>query len=629
MSNSFKHLYEFGPFSINEASRLLLRDGSAVPLTSKAFDTLLLLVRNRDRVLDKDELLSKLWPHTVVEEANLAVNISAVRKALGERPNQHKYIVTIPGRGYRFVAEVVEVSDRTSGERTAEEEDRPLNLAVGTAKRSSGRLQVRSLIIAAALLLVVAIATAIAVRRSTAGKPKPGSIAVLPFKSIGSDDDGNYLGLGMADALIVRLGNIKQVVVRPTSAVRGYTDPALDPVEAGREMGVDSVLEGSVQKLGERIRVTAQLVGVGDGRHLWAGKFDENFTDIFSVQDSISKRLAEELAVELTGEESALLVKRHTEDTEAYRLYLKGRYFWNKRSPEGFKKAIENFQSAIELDPTYAQAYAGLADCYVLLAPYGVAAPIDSFPKAKAAAIKALEIDPRLAEARTTLAYALALYDWDYQGAVREFKQAISLSPNYATAHQWYATTLSALGRFDEALREIEIAKQLDPLSGMINSDYAGHLYGVRRYDEAIGQYKKTLEMYPDLGSARAGLVLVYEERARYDEAVAEYEKKLAADGEREEVIKSLRQSYRQAGIRGYWKSLLDLLKGYTRRGGQWYLEIAVLHIRLGEKEQAYEWLERGYRARAPAMVWIKTEPPLEAIRAEPRFTDLMRRAGF
>ena len=578
MSGRIRRFYEFGPFHIDTAEQLLLRDGRPVQLTQKAFDTLIALVENRGRLLEKDELMRIIWPDAFVEEANLANNISLLRKILGDRADNRLYIETIPRRGYRFVASVKELEN-------------------GSQKDE-----------------------AIAAVRS---------IAVLPFKPLNPDDGDEYLGLGIADALITRLGNIRKIIVRPTSAVRKYTGLEQDPVEAGRELRVESVLEGGIQRSGERIRVTVQLVDISNSAPLWADKFDEKFTDIFTVQDSISEKVAGSLMLKLTSEERRLLTKRYTENTEAYRLYLQGLHYKNKGTKDSALKAIEYFNHAIEIDPHYALAYTGLAGSYCWLS-HVYSDPRETAPKAKAAAERALELDDSLAEAHTSLARLSISYDWNWPAAEREYLRAIELNPNYAEAHQWYGFYLTVMGRFDEAIREIDRAQELDPLSFMRSAFRGWSLYFARRYDEAIEQFRKLVEMDPNFHMAYWGLGMAYDEKGEFSEAIAEFQKALSTpDGGGAEMITRLGHVYATSGKKEEAQRLLAELEEMSARRYVSPMLMARIHTGLDEKERAFEFLERAFTERSPWMVYLKVDPVFDNLRSDPRFANLVRRMGL
>ncbi len=477
-------MYAFGPFLLDTRERRLLRDGKVVPLTLKAFDLLRVLVENQGHLLRKEELLAQVWPDAIVEENNLTVTIAALRKALDEGPADRRYIETVPRRGYRFVADF-----HPSAE--------PAPAAPSRRGRAARPLALAAVVMA----LAAAAALAWLWRHSPpAGNAPVRSMAVLPFRSL--TNDGEYLGLGMADALITRLGRTS-LLVRSTGAVQKYAVPGLDPVAAGRELQVDSVLEGSIQTSGDQLRTTVRLLRVGDGSTLWAGTFDERLPDIFSVQDSISQRVVEALALQLTEAQRSRLTRRDTSDSEAYQLYLRGRFFWNKRTRDGFERGVASFRQAVAKDPAYALAYAGLADSHIGMTFYHYASPHAAMPLAREAAQKALEIDDSLAEAHASLAHVKTNYEWDWAEAERLSRKAIALEPDYATAHQWYGVHyLAPMGRLEEAIAETRRAQQLDPLSAVFNAFVGASLYFARRYDEAIDECRKTIDLHPDFGVA-------------------------------------------------------------------------------------------------------------------------------
>jgi DNA-binding winged helix-turn-helix (wHTH) protein/TolB-like protein len=425
MNASPKHFYEFGPFRLDAVKRLLLRDGEPVALKSKCFETLLVLVEARGRVMEKDELMRRIWPDSIVEESNLTVYISALRRALDESPQDHRYIVTVPGRGYRFVAEVQEVREagaelmapeKTAASGTIEEGAEEPGEQESAKGESNRTFSPRSLItVAGVLLLGLAVAGYYWGRAETA-KPEPAahsirSIAVLPFERLDAEVD-EYLGLRIADVLIAKLVKLKQLSVRPPGAIFVYKDQQADPVAVGRQQKVDAVLQGRLRQAGARIRVTIQLVSVRDGALLWAEEFNEKLSDLFAVEEAIAQHVADALVLRLSAEERRQMAKRDTESQAAALHYIKGRYFWDKRNAEGLKKSLECFQQALDLDPTYARAWAGLADAYAFLgsAYFDGQPPSLDMPRAKAAALRALEIDQTLAEAHCALAFVAGWY---------------------------------------------------------------------------------------------------------------------------------------------------------------------------------------------------------------------------
>ena len=653
MSRQTKHFYEFGPFRLDPAEHVLLCDGELVPLTPKAFETLLLLVENSGHVMDKDELMRRVWPDTFVEEVNLAKNISALRKVLGEGEAGGKYIETIPKRGYRFVARVSKVRDEgaspaVGGRFEAESADTEVEesaTAIGGARQATEdtappvKPAVRSGLFRSLPLIlsvgVIAVGLSIAAYFWLTSRAKDAetaaavrSMAVLPFKLVNPSADDQYLGLGVADDLITKLSNVRQITVRPTSAVLKYTGQDQDLAAADRELGVEAVLAGTIQRSGERVRVTVQLVKVADGAPFWGDRFEEKFTEIFAVQDSISEQVVRALSLRLSREETKLLTKHYTENPEAYQSYLKGRYYWNKRTREGHKKALLYFQEAIERDPNYALAYAGLADAYSFGGGLGLP-PKETMPKAKAAAMKALEMDDTLAEAHAALGWIKLRYDFDWSGAEREFKRAIEVNPNYATTYNWYSVELALMGRFDEAIAEAKRAQELEPLSMIINAVVGLPFYFSHQYDRAIAQYRKAIEMDPNFAGAHSWLGLAYEQKGMYEEAVTEFLQARTLAGDRPEKIGALREAYAASGWRGYVRKELELQIEESKEHYVNSYEIAINFARLGEKEQALTWLEKAYEERAGTLYWFTRDPRLDSLRSEPRFQDLLRRVGL
>ncbi len=463
------------------------------------------------------------------------------------------------------------------------------------------------------------------------GWAMPRSVAVLPFNPISREGRDEYLEIGIADALITRLSNLSRLAVRSISSVRKYAEFEQDAVAAGRELQVEAVLEGSIQKLGERLRVTARLVAVADGRSLWADKFDEKFTDIFSVEDSISEKVAAALALKLSGNEKQRLTKRYTENIEAYRAYLRGRYYWNKRTHKDVKQGLEYFKKAIDLDPCYALAYTGLADSYLILGAFGISAlsPKEAFPRAREAAIKALEVDDALAEAHASLALSLAYYYWDWPAAEREFKRALELKPGYATARHWYAFIyLTATGQLDEAIKEEQRSQALEPLSLIISTNVGTLLYLARRYDEAIEQYHKTLDMDANFIIAHWMLGLAYEQKAMLEEAITEFHLAIELSDRSALALALAGHAYAISGKRDAARAVLDELNELAKQGYVPPYRIAAIYAGLNDNEQAFAWLERAFAERDAWMIWLKVDPVLDDLRADRRFEDLLRRVG-
>src|SRR5262245_44516517 len=656
MATQAKQLFEFDRFRLDHHERLLLRDGEPVPLTPKAFDMLLALVENSGRLVGKEELMRSLWPDSFVEEGSLAQNVSLLRKALGEREGQ-KYIQTVPRRGYRFIADVrgvvddAEISSRvqSSSEITCESERKPdvsedyvepeqtgANNIIGPGRNANRVLRQRPQRAVLIVILVMGTFVAAFLINRVVKKPEQGaghdikSIAVLPFKSLGADNADEYLGVGIAETLTTRLGSLKLLTVRPSSAVLKYANSEKETVVAGQELNVDSVLEGSIRRLGDRLRVTVRLVRVSDVSLMWSDHFDENFTDIFKVEDSISTKVASALALKLSGDEERRLIKRYTDNPEAYQLYLKGRFFWNKRTGEGFKIGISQFKQAVEKDPEYALAYSGLADSYTGLTFYNFASPNETMPKAEEAATNALAMDNTLAEAHASLAHVKANYDWEWSEAEQEFRRSIELKPDYATAHQWYAIHyLTPRGQLEEALKEMKRAIELEPTSLVMNSFLGATLYFSGRYDEAIEQCRKTIEMDSNFAVAHWHLGLVYQQKGMYEEAISELQKAITLSGNSPLMIAALGHAYAKAGKRNEANRVLDELQKLSVVSYVSSLELAAIYAAFGETEQAFKWLEESYQERCFHLVNLNVRPEFAPLRRDPRFNNLVRRISL
>lgn len=580
MSKPAKAVYEFGPFRLDQERYLLLRDGKTIQLSPKAFEILLFLVTHRGEVLKKDLLIETIWPDTFVEESNLAQNIFLLRKALGEEKNEHRYIVTLPGVGYRFVATVREV---VSGE------------------------------------------------AKTTAVPTPAltSIAVLPFKNIDKGDNGTFLGQGLADALIMRLSSIRNVKVRPTSAVLKYTGPKDDPLLVGRELNVDALLTGVIQRESENIRVSVQLVSVKDGITLWAEKFDEKFTNIFAIQDSISEQVVHSLELQLSGEERKQIKKSYTDSPEAFQLYLKGRYFWNQRTVDGLRKALEYAQQAIDIEPTYALAYVGLADSFSLLgAQHSVLPPRESFPRARAAAQRALEIDPMMAEAYASLGFIDCCFGWDWAAAEQNYLKAIALKTNYSTVHHWYGELLTILGRVDESVAQLQMAQEFDPLSMAINADFAAASYYARQYDKSEAQLSNLLELNPKFVRAQILRGKVYAQQGKHDQALETLQHALSLSPGDHVTLSTLARAQAVAGKENEARRTLDELKALASRRYLSSGSIALIYASLGDLDVAFDWLEKAFENKDIEMVWLRVDPIFDPLRSDSRFSDLVERVA-
>lgn len=617
----------FDEFEVDLDRRAVLRAGEVLPLNPKAFDLLLALIERRGSPVSKDELLDRVWPGQFVEENNLTVHVSALRKLFGEKKNEHRYIITVPGRGYKFIGELREPETEilpTAKESPESLSDRRTAFDVSArAERPDRRWLV-------AISLVSVLALGAAGFFLWRGSERPGdvavnSIAILPFKPLVADARDEALELGISDSLISGFSRLEAITVRPISAVRRYTDLEQDARAAGLALGVDAVLDGNIQRTGDRIRVSARLVRVDNGKIIWAETFDEKFTDIFAVQDSISQRMIAALALQLSGDEREDLVKKYTANTDAYHLYLKGRFFWSKLTPEGLQKSIDFYTQAIEIDPNYALAYAGLADSYNLLGSYGFWPLKESHPKARAAAEKALAIDRELGEAHASLAAVIADYYWDWAAADDHFQRAIELNPNYPLARSWYSQQLARMGRVDEAVEEAIRARELDPLSTSAIAHVGLALLRARRYDEAIAELKKALELDPRALDAHIFLGFVYVQQGRDDEAIAAFRTVVDQSGRNPSLLPLLGFGYASAGKRAEAEAILKEMSSGSERP----FETALIYIGLGDHDLAFEWMEKAFEARAWQLGFLKVEPLFDPIRSDPRYTDLLRRIGL
>jgi DNA-binding winged helix-turn-helix (wHTH) protein/TolB-like protein/tetratricopeptide (TPR) repeat protein len=627
-------IYQFGPFHLDTAEQTLSREGKLVALTGKAFQTLLVLVENSGHTVTKDNLLTSVWPDTFVEELTLAQNISTVRKALGDDKSDSKYIQTVPRRGYRFVAPVIQLDESQAQAPTnisATEEQLHSDDAADVSHRrqewQSSRLRWA---IALVGLSVLAVAVGIYLFRANTRNVDPGaqvkSIAVLPFQPLTGGDSDEALQLGMADALITKLSNIKQIVVRPTSSILKYSSATQDPLVAGREQMVDSLLEGKVQRSGERIRITVQLIRVSDGKPLWADTFDETFTNIFAVQDSISQQVAQRLVAQLTGEEQRQLAKRYTDNTKAYQFYLKGRFFWNKFDEEGLNKAIDYFKQAIAIDPNYALAYTGLSVSYNVQGAIGVLPPAQTWTDARWTAEKAVALDDNLAEGHSALGGVKLLYEWDWPAADKELKRAIELNPNSAEAHELSGYYYWVTGQLDTAIAELRRAQELSPLAAIITLDVAQALYYKGRYDEALEMSMKARELDPDFPPPLFLPGQAYERKGMYTKAITECESAIEKYGRQPQFLATLGFAYGASGKRREAEGIVNELETSWR--GHYFspVNIALVHTALGNKDRAFFWLSKGVEGRDPQMIWLRIEPQFESIHADPRFQALFQR---
>lgn len=639
MREHSQHFYEFGRFRIRTGDRVLLRDQEIVPLTPKVFDILLALVESSGQVISKDGLMKKVWPDSFVEEGNLTQNISLLRKALGEGQNGHHYIETVARRGYRFVAPVresrdgeFESRDKASAAVAVIEPAAVATSETGTASVSRdaavqnviGSLKRHRALALVSMLALVAAAAGI-VYSTRGGKAVDGtssvieSIAVLPFINEAADTDAEYFSDEITESLINNLSQLPKLRVVPRSVVLNYKGHETDPRKIARELNVRAVLTGRVHRRGDTLSIQVDLIDATNVAQMWGKHYDRRVSDILLVQEDISRDIFENLRLKLSVEEQKQL--------EAFSLYLKGRNSWNKRTEDGLLQGIEYFQKAIEVDQSYAPAYAGLADCYNMLVVYGISQPKDAFPKAKEAATKALSIDGTLAEARTSLAFIKHRWDWGREEAEKEFQLAIKYKPTYAPAHQWYSSYLVAMGRFDEAIGEAKRAQELEPLSFISNSHLGWILYLAGRYDEAIAHCKRLLDVDPNFFPARRYLGLAYEQKGMYTEAVDQFQQGVKLSGS-PLMMSLLGHAYAASGKRSEALRILADLDKEKQRYVSPYT-VATIYAGLGEKDQAFKWLEKAFEDRDIWLMNLRVDPLLKSLRSDKRFTDLLQRIGL
>jgi DNA-binding winged helix-turn-helix (wHTH) protein/TolB-like protein/Tfp pilus assembly protein PilF len=609
-------IYAFAKFRVDPAKRLVFDEqGEPLPLKAKAFETLVYLIRNSERIVERDELLSAIWPDTIVEENNLTQHISALRRILGDKPDEHRYIATVPGRGYKFVAEVAQLDAETQ-----------TPLSVGPERRA-GRLPKpsRSVLAVGGVLVLVVLGSAYFFWNGSRSNEAPRSIAVLPFKPLVTAKSDESLEMGMADTLISKLAQIDGLVVRPLTAVRRFNTVDHDSIEAGRMLGVDAVLDGGIQLDNDRVRISARLLRVADSRQLWSGQFDERLTDLFTVQDSISERVASALQVHLAHGSS----RRQTNNAEAYQLYARGRYHSFKLTPQETTRGLEYFQKAIEIDPGYALAYAGASDAYRSLALSAEYPPKETLEKSITAAKKAIELDDRLPEGHVTLGIATFWYARDWQTTETELRTALELDPNSAIGHIYYAHFLSNMGRHAEAVEEAGKARAIDPVSPFVSALEGLFLMQAGRPDEAIAQYTKASEIDPNFWMPHMFAARAFIDKKMFHEA--EISAHRATELAPAQSISMGYESYAAAKL-GNREKARTLLEELLQRSAQKYVppyHVAIAYMGMGDRENTLTWLERGVAEHDTKVVFLKVERVWDEIRSESRFIKLIERMNL
>ncbi|RMG55013.1 MAG: hypothetical protein D6723_03670 [Acidobacteria bacterium] len=652
-------IYRFGEFVLDVSERQLRHGEQEIYLRPKIFEALVYLVERAGHIIEKNELKHALWPDTIVTESALTQSIKEIREVLRDDFHHPHYIQTIPRVGYKFIAEVEDITPSEITEegemedeygtiriRVVEREDEqqrreqwangPMNEAMLRAPpfsahpslpRSDWWTRRGRAIFAGLALLVLLVAVGLLLH----GRKRPPirSIAVLPFTYLGVDADREYFADGVTEALIADLSKLRTLRVISRTSVMQYKGARKTLPEIARELDVDALVEGSVLRSGSRVCITARLIRARREELMWADNYERDLSDILTLQRDVCRAIAQQIQKQLVPSKETSSPAVSSINPAAYEAYLKGRYYLNKRTDEGFRKGIEYFQRAIAREPNYALAYAGLADCYNLLNNYDVMLPRVAAPRAKAAARRALDIDDTLADAYASLGFTHTFYDWEWENAERAFRRAIALNPSCAPAHHWYGLYLAAKGRFEEAREELHQARELDPLSLIINANIGWVLYFERRYDQAIEACQKTLEMDAHFLSARIKLAWAYEQKGMSREAIAEFRQVLAHDETDPSFWALLGHAYAVAGRK---TEAIQMIGEAKDRSARRYLSpylIAIIYAELDERDRALKWLEKAYEDRSGWLVWLKVDPKLDRLRADPGFVEFLSRLGL
>jgi len=627
----------FGVFEVDLRAGELRKRGLKVRLQQQPFQVLAMLLEHAGEVVGREELQKRLWPADTFVDFGHGLNkaVNKIRESLGDSVESPRFIETVGRRGYRFVADVrvIDPAPVRSPELAPQPEPAPDSRdredPAGSLPPVSRRVTPRVWTISASVLVVVLASLALWQRSSGTSSPVIRSLAVLPLESLSNDASQDYFADGMTDELISDLGQISALRVISRTSVMAYKHTRKSLPQIARELNVDAVVEGTVLRSGDHVRITAQLIDGSADRHLWSQSYEGELRDTLPLQNNVARAIADQIRISVNPQEQAALRNVRVVNPVAYESYLKGRFFWNKRTADGLKVALAYFNEAIDEDPKYAQAYSGQADTYALLGDwqYAVMTPKEALPQAKAAAMKALELDSALSEAHTSLAFCLDGFDWNFDAAGNEFRRAIELNPGYATAHHWYAWHLALLRRYDEAIVEMKKAMNVDPLSIIINADLAELLSLAHATDESIQQSRKTIEMDPAFGLAHNHLGQAYLQKHMNSEAIAELQEAVKLSNGSPTCIANLARAYAASDKKSEAVKLLGDLKKRSTPGQPFASEIAVIYASLGDTDQAMSWLEKGHEERFNPGVLIR--PGFDSLRSDPRFEDLVRRSGF
>jgi TolB-like protein/DNA-binding winged helix-turn-helix (wHTH) protein/Flp pilus assembly protein TadD len=626
-------LLRFGVFEADVQTGELTKQGRRIRLQGQPFQLLVMLLEKPGQVVTREELRSRLWPRTIVDfDHGLNKAISKIREALGDSSEHPQLVETVARRGYRFLADVAVIGDG----RVKARRDDPANAEPPvfspslTGAHQNGRPHnLAWKLFGLGLALVIALTGLWAFYRSTHSSPAIRSLAVLPLEDLSGDSSQAYFADGMTDELITRLAQISALRVISRTSAMTYKNVRKSLAVIASELNVDAVVEGSVAHSGERVRITAQLIDARNDKHIWAESYDEDIRDTLGLQSRVTRAIAKQIRATLNPQEQATLAKSKPVIPEAYEAYLKGRYFWNKRTGDALRTAIAYFSRAIEINPAYAEAYSGLADSYAVSGDlkYSVLPPQDAFSKATAAAAKALALDDTLGETHTSLAFALDLYAWDWEAAETEYEQAIKLNPSYATAHQWYSWHLFMVGRDDDAMFELRRAESLDPLSLIIKADIADALCVAHRYDEAVEQSEKTLQMDANFAIGHYELGQALAQKHTYDKAIAEFRRAIELSGHSAAFDSNLGYAY---AVSGRQEKALEIVNDLELRHDQNHsvdAYVALIYVGLGDRDEAMIRLNKAYETRFKASILL--HPAFDPLRSDARFQDFLRRIGL
>jgi TolB-like protein/DNA-binding winged helix-turn-helix (wHTH) protein/Tfp pilus assembly protein PilF len=623
--------YQFAQFELKVSEGELRTGDSTIRLQQKPLLLLSALLEQPQRVVSREQLRERMWGNeTFVDyEQGINVAIKKVRDALGDSADEPKYIQTIAKLGYKFLlpVEVIELG-KPMLDRVLAVETAPHSVDTGIKPAQTAAASRGWVLRAAALSLLVLASSLLYVRYLHPAATQINSIAVLPLQNLSTDPEQEYFADGMTDELITDLAKIHRLRVISRTSIMRYKGTLKSLPQIAHELNVDAVVEGTMLRSADRVRIRVQLIDARTDSHLWAEVYERDERDTFSLQNDVASSIAHQINLELTPQHSASL-PTHQPSFEAYSAYLKGRYEWNKRTPASLRKSIRYFQSAIELDPNYALAHEGLAEAYSVMNDYDVLAPKESYSKARSEALKALELDDSLGEAHATLASVKEDMEWDWAGADLEFRRAVELSPNYATAHQWYSEYLLRVGRIEEGVAEMQRAEELDPGSPLMNAEVGGAFYWARRYDDSIEQLRKSIAMEPSFSYAHSWLGFAYLQKGMHNEAIAEFQKAVDVSGGASTFLAALGHAYGLAGQKAQSRSITEKLNAISRQSYVSPYDMAIICTGIGDKDQAIHWLEVGYTLHDPALDMLKVEPALDSLRSDTRFQDLIRRVGL